>query len=76
MRGTNAQAIMTPELKKKLFSAVKIPYLKLTDLEAVAKDKVMPEDLLTEGVLFRLGMLRQIFPLEFHSYARNLLSLL
>ena len=47
---------ITDEQKHTLFEAIRFPYLAYSELQKVVKEKIAPEDLLAEGLLYRLGM--------------------
>jgi hypothetical protein len=55
MKKSASAATVTPEEKVALFSTLRIPYLKFSELEKVIADRLVPEELLSEGIVFRLA---------------------
>eukprot|EP01122_Echinamoeba_exundans_P016919 TRINITY_DN8731_c0_g1_i1.p1 TRINITY_DN8731_c0_g1~~TRINITY_DN8731_c0_g1_i1.p1 ORF type:complete len:441 (-),score=39.49 TRINITY_DN8731_c0_g1_i1:364-1665(-) len=55
MKKSASAASVTPEEKVALFSTLRIPYLKFPELEKVIADRLVPEELLSEGIVFRLA---------------------
>lgn len=45
----------TESQKYDLFETVRLPYLAFTELEAVVKERLVPEELLAEALMFRLS---------------------